>query len=97
MKRRIEIFARMNMNGYEAGMKVDGREFSARNTAGEDLSKVTVSIGEQIENVYGQYMRRYWEYEDLHDAYCSVLGIAAQMHALHKRLTAPPERRHEML
>lgn len=86
MKRKIEIFAEMNTAGYRIGMRINGREFSARSTSGGDLSKVTISLGTQLEGVYGQYIKRYWEYGDIHDAYCTLLSIASQMHALHSRL-----------
>jgi len=86
MKRKIEIFAEMNAAGYAVGMKVNGRKFSAQNKTGDDLSNVTTAIGAQLEGVYGQYIKKYWEYGDIHDAYCTLLGIASQLHALHRRL-----------
>lgn len=67
MKRKIELAASMNANGYRVCVKINGREFKAHSRLPGNAAWVIRSIYDQLKVVYGdrRLFEQYVEYQDI--------------------------------
>lgn len=68
--------ASANSAGYCVALKINGREF------GDTVHDVYGRFAAELQDVYGELYKKYWEYEDILHARDQVFEIICALHRL---------------